>query len=52
MLNWKHIQDNEVEDGLRVELQRMLMLNMKAEIQIMDSYLGGLPRWLSQKLHG
>lgn len=33
-----------------LELQRMLMLNRKAEIQILDEREGGLEQWLTRRL--
>lgn len=50
MLRWSAI---DVEDGqydLRRELQIMLMLNMKAEIEAVDEAEGSLTGWLSTKL--
>ncbi|GLA62459.1 hypothetical protein AtubIFM54640_003014 [Aspergillus tubingensis] len=38
------------EPGWRVELQRMLMLNVKAETEILYDMEGGLTRWLDRKL--
>ena len=42
------------EDGpetvLRRELQAMLMLNTKAEIQLLSGREGGLEKWLEDKL--
>ncbi|RAK94266.1 meiotic recombination protein Spo11 [Aspergillus costaricaensis CBS 115574] len=38
------------EPEWRVELQRMLMLNVKAETEILYDMEGGLTRWLDQKL--
>jgi len=33
-----------------VELQRMLVLNRKAEIQVLDEKEGGLEKWLTHRL--
>lgn len=38
------------EPEWRVELQRMLMLNLKAETEIMYDRTGGLEGWLDQKM--
>lgn len=38
------------EPEWRVELQRMLMLNVKAETEILYDMEGGLTRWLDRKL--
>ncbi|KAJ5609490.1 hypothetical protein N7528_010057 [Penicillium herquei] len=38
------------EPEWRVELQRMLMLNLKAEIEILYEREGGLKRWIDQKM--
>lgn len=40
------------DDQIQIELQRMLALNVKAEIQLLDTRSGGLPHWLSEKLLG
>lgn len=46
--------ERQSEDGInikcQVELQKMLMQNIKAEIQILDDRIGGLDGWLDQKL--
>jgi meiotic recombination protein SPO11 len=39
----------DVEPECRKQLQRMLVLNVKAEIQILEARQGGLPRWLEEK---
>jgi len=42
----------EIEDDEKIqtlELQRMLMLNLKAEIQALDDF-GDIARWLDEKL--
>ena len=42
----------EIEDDEKIqilELQRMLMLNFKAEIQALDDF-GDIARWLDEKL--
>lgn len=38
------------DEQCRVELQRMLMLNIKAEIQILEDRRGGLEGWLDEKI--
>ena len=50
MLEWNLCSDEGPEQGWRQELQKMLMLNIKAEMQILDEALGGLVSWLSQEL--
>ncbi|KAF2402933.1 DNA topoisomerase IV, alpha subunit [Trichodelitschia bisporula] len=40
------------EPGLRRELQVMLMLGVKAEIQVLEARDGGLVRWLKEALKG
>jgi meiotic recombination protein SPO11 len=37
-------------DELRAELQKMLMLNIKAEMQILGGREGGLVQWLERRL--
>lgn len=39
-----------VEVGWRAELQAMLMMNIKAEIQLLDGRAGGLVGWLASRL--
>ena len=39
----------EVEEGWRREVQVMLMLNVKAEIQVLEAREGGLGGWLRGK---
>ncbi len=46
MLEWDHISDGGSEPQWRRELQIMLMLNVKAEMQLLDSSLGGMQDWV------
>lgn len=39
-----------VDEQCRIELQRMLILNIKAEIQILEDRRGGLEGWLDEKI--
>ncbi|RAR04118.1 meiosis-specific topoisomerase spo11 [Stemphylium lycopersici] len=41
MLEWNLCTEDGVEQGWRQELQKMLMLNVKAEMQILDELPGG-----------
>lgn len=41
---------DRVDEQCRVELQKMLILNIKAEVQILEDRNGGLERWLRRKL--
>lgn len=50
MLEWNLCAEEGPEKGWRQELQKMLMLNVKAEIQILDEMPGGLVSWLSDRL--
>lgn len=50
MLEWNLCSDEGPEQGWRQELQTMLMLNIKAEMQILNEALGGLVFWLSHEL--
>ncbi len=42
--------EGAVDEQCRLELQRMLMLNIKAEIQILEDRRGGLEGWLDAKI--
>ncbi|KAH7079721.1 meiosis-specific topoisomerase Spo11 [Paraphoma chrysanthemicola] len=50
MLEWDLCAEDGPEQGWRSELQTMLMLNIKAEMQILDEMPGGLVSWLSMEL--
>ncbi|KAJ4377454.1 endodeoxyribonuclease [Neocucurbitaria cava] len=50
MLEWDLCAEDGPEQGWRQELQRMLMVNIKAEMQILDELPGGLVSWLSDEL--
>ncbi|KAF2743547.1 DNA topoisomerase IV, alpha subunit [Sporormia fimetaria CBS 119925] len=50
MLKWGVCTENGMEPTWRRELQVMLMLNMKAEIQILEEGASGLVPWLVEKL--
>lgn len=50
MLEWDVCGEVHGERGWRAELQRLLMLNIKAEMQILDERPGGLVLWLSREL--
>jgi meiotic recombination protein SPO11 len=50
MLEWDICAQEGAEAGWRSELQRMLMLNTKAEMQILDEHAGGLVSWLKKEL--
>jgi meiotic recombination protein SPO11 len=50
MLEWDLCAEDGLEQGWRQELQTMLKLNIKAEMQILDELPGGLVSWLSHKL--
>lgn len=49
-LGWPAIDAEHEQYDFRRELQIMLMLNMKAEIEAMDEEEGGLSGWLRMKL--
>ena len=51
MLDWDLCGEDGLEKGWRRELQLMLVLNVKAEMQILDELLGGLVSWVSSELH-
>jgi meiotic recombination protein SPO11 len=50
MLEWDLCAEDGPEQGWRQELQKMLMCNVKAEMQILDELPGGLVSWLNHKL--
>jgi len=50
MLEWKILEEGGVEAAWRRELQLMLMLNYKAEIQLMGEKEGGVQEWIKEKL--
>lgn len=50
MLEWDLCTEAGPEQGWRRELQTMLMLNTKAEMQILDELPGGVVSFLSVKL--
>jgi meiotic recombination protein SPO11 len=47
MLEWDLCAEGGPEEDWRHELQAMLMLNTKAEMQILDELPGGLVSWLN-----
>jgi meiotic recombination protein SPO11 len=52
MLNWEVSAENGPEPEWRREIQKMLMFNIKAEMQILEERPGGLASWLSSQLAG
>jgi meiotic recombination protein SPO11 len=50
MLEWDLCAEDGPEKEWRHELQSVLMLNVKAEMQILDELPGGLVSWLSGEL--
>ena len=50
MLNRKPFDDDAQEPVWRRELQVMLLLNVKAEIQLLENLDGGLAQWLVKNL--
>ena len=50
MLEWNLCTEDGLEQGWRQELQKMLMLNVKAEMQILDELPGGLVSWVGNKV--
>lgn len=51
MLEWDLCREEGPELEWRQELQLMLMLNVKAEMQVLDELPGGLVTWLRSELH-
>lgn len=50
LLEWGICGEHGLEPAWRAALQSMLMLNVKAEMQILDEVPGGLVSWLSNQL--
>ena len=50
MLTWRHVCVDEGDLEMRQALQVMLVLNLKAEIQVLDAMSGGLEEWLQSAL--
>jgi meiotic recombination protein SPO11 len=50
MLEWDLCAEDGLEPTWRRELQVMLMLNIKAEMQILEELPGGLVPWLEREL--
>lgn len=50
MLEREPYVEHGKEPEWRREIQIMLMLNIKAEIQLLEAKEGGLPRWVSSRL--
>jgi meiotic recombination protein SPO11 len=50
MLEWDLCGDGGLEQAWRHELQMMLMLNTKAEMQVLDELPDGLVSWVSSEL--
>jgi meiotic recombination protein SPO11 len=42
--------EDRTDEQCKAELQVMLMLNLKAEMQILDERPGGLPAWLDRRI--
>lgn len=51
MLGWDLCTEGSQQSVWRAELQRMLILNVKAEMQILDERPEGLATWLSNEIH-
>ncbi len=47
-LNWE--SEAGVDEQCRIELQKMLVLNIKAEIQLLEDRPGGLEGWLNGRI--
>lgn len=50
MLEWDVCAIDGAEPAWRCELQTMLILNIKAELQVLEEYPGGLAFWLESRL--
>lgn len=51
MLDWSSSETTDkVDEQCKMELQKMLMLNIKAEIQILEDRPWAIERWLDRKM--
>ncbi|KAF2488355.1 DNA topoisomerase IV, alpha subunit [Lophium mytilinum] len=50
MLEWDVLAEDGPEPEWRAEIQRMLLLNVKAEMQILEEHPGGSGKWLKGEL--
>lgn len=50
MLEWNIMKENGLETEWRTELQVMLMLNFKAEMEFLGELEGGIEKWVEEKL--
>lgn len=50
MLDWPHITEGSAEVAWRRELQVMLVLGYKAEIQLVESLPGGMVAWVMARM--
>lgn len=50
MLDWPHITEGSAEADWRRELQVMLVLGYKAEIQLVESLPGGMVAWIMGRM--
>ena len=46
----EHLQESGAEEEWRRELQVMLMLNVKAEMEVLEEREGGVKKWVDEKL--
>lgn len=50
MLDWPHIEESSANTDWRRELQVMLVLGYKAEIQLVESQPGGMVAWIMDRM--
>lgn len=50
MLSWTDLAENGREPEWRLELQVMLMLNLKAELQLLEAAEGGVVKWVIDRV--
>lgn len=50
MLNWAVLAEDGREPEWRQELQVMLMLNVKAELQLLEAAQGGIVKWVTDRI--
>jgi len=50
MLGWAVMAEHGCEPEWRRQLQVMLMLDVKAELQLLEAAQGGIVRWVAERL--
>jgi len=50
MLGWAVMAEDGCEPEWRRQLQVMLMLDVKAELQLLEAAQGGIVRWVAERV--